>query len=63
MATYYASASNGREIEMIRVTKTDQSVSVCREIVALFPLSKAGQLKCDDACERRNLQMLLTEGR
>ena len=63
MATYYASASNGREIELIRVTKADESVSVCHEIVELFPLSKAGQLRCDDACERRNLDLLLAQRR
>jgi hypothetical protein len=63
MATYYASASNGREIELIRVTKADQSVSVRHEIVALFPLSKAGQMKCDDARERRNLDLLLVQGK
>jgi hypothetical protein len=62
MAIYYAVASNGREIELIRVTKADQSVSVRHEIVALFPLSKAGKLKCEDACERRNLDLLLVQG-
>jgi hypothetical protein len=62
MATYYASASNGRAIELIRVTKADQSVSVRHEIVALFPLTKAGQLKCEAACERRNLDLLLGQG-
>jgi hypothetical protein len=62
MATYYASASNGHQIELIRITKADQSVSVRHEIVALFPLSKAGQLECEDACERRNLDLLLVQG-
>jgi hypothetical protein len=58
MATYYASASNGRQIELIRITKADQSVSVRHEIVALFPLTKLGRLNCDDTCERRNLDLL-----
>jgi hypothetical protein len=62
MATYYASASNGRQIELIRVTKADQSMLVRHEIVALFPLTKLGQLKCEEACERRNLDLLLVQG-
>ena len=61
MATYYVSASNGCRIELIRVTKPDQSASVHHEIVALFPLSKAGKLKCEEACELRNLDLLLAQ--
>jgi len=62
MATYYAFASNGREIELLCVTKADQSVSLRHEIIARFPLSKAGQLKCEDERERRNLNLLLVQG-
>jgi hypothetical protein len=61
MAIYYASASNGRQIELIRVAKADQSGSVRHEIVALFPLTKLGQLNCNDACESHNLDLLLVQ--